>query len=144
MATDGVKVQVRQYDKPLPPVTRLNAPFWEGTKLGELRLQTCNECGRQWYPPSTHCPACLSRDWEWRAVSGNGKVWSWVRFHQRYFKAFENDLPYNVTFVELDEGVMMMSTLRGIEDGDIRCDMPVRVAFEEATNEQSVPYFVPA
>jgi uncharacterized OB-fold protein len=139
MATD-----VSAYTKPLPPITKLNAPFWEGTTQGELRLQTCNECGHQWYPPSTHCPNCLSRDYAWKAVSGRGKVWSWVVFHQRYFKAFEDELPYNVTLIELDEGVMMMSTLRGIEDKDVHCDLPVRVEFEKATDEQSVPYFVPA
>lgn len=139
MATD-----VSAYTKPLPPITKLNAPFWEGTKKGELRLQTCNECGHQWYPPSTHCPNCLSRNYAWKAVSGRGKVWSWVIFHQRYFRAFEDELPYNVTLVELEEGVMMMSTLRGIDDKDVHCDLPVKVAFEDATDEQSVPYFVPA
>jgi uncharacterized OB-fold protein len=142
MATDAA--EAKGYEKPLPPITKLNAPFWEGTKHGELRLQTCSDCGKQWYPPSTHCPECLSRNWEWKAVSGKGKVWSWVRFHQRYFASFEKDLPYNVTFVELDEGVMMMTTLRAIEDGDIHSDMPVKVQFENATDEQSVPYFVPA
>lgn len=139
MATD-----ISAYTKPLPPVTKLNAPFWEGTKQGELRLQTCSECGHQWYPPSTHCPNCLSRNYSWKAVSGRGKVWSWVVFHQRYFKAFEDELPYNVTLVELEEGVMMMSTLRAIDDKDVRCDLPVKVEFEDATDEQSVPYFVPA
>ena len=136
--------ETQEYTKPLPPVTKLNKPFWEGTKQGELRLQTCNECGQRWYPPSTHCPQCLSRNWEWKAVSGRGKVWSWVVFHQRYFKAFEEDLPYNVTLVELDEGVMMMSRVEGISDEDMKCDMPVKVAFQDATDEQSVPYFVPA
>ncbi len=136
--------ETQEYTKPLPPVTKLNKPFWEGTKQGELRLQTCNECGQRWFPPSTHCPQCLSRNWEWKAVSGRGKVWSWVVFHQRYFKAFEEDLPYNVTLVELDEGVMMMSRVEGISDEEMKCDMPVKVAFQDATDEQSVPYFVPA
>lgn len=135
---------VSAYTKPLPPVTKLNAPFWEGTKQGELRLQTCNDCGKQWYPASTHCPNCLSRNHSWKAVSGQGKVWSWVVFHQRYFREFEDELPYNVTLVELDEGVMMMATLRGIDDDQVQCDMRVKVAFEDATEEQSVPYFVPA
>ncbi len=139
-----MSANVSEYTKPLPPITKLNAPFWEGTKQGELRLQTCNECGTQWFPPSTHCPHCLSRNFEWKAVSGMGKIWSWVVFHQRYFKAFEDDLPYNVTLIELDEGVMMMSTVRGIEDSDIECDMRVRVEFEDATEMQSVPYFVRA
>jgi uncharacterized OB-fold protein len=143
MATE-TNADVAEYTKPLPPITKLNAPFWEGTKAGELRLQTCNECGKQWYPSSTHCPNCLSRDWAWKAVSGRGKVWSWVVFHQRYFKAFENDLPYNVSFIELEEGVMMMATVRGIEDSEMHCDLPVTVQFEEATDQQSVPYFVRA
>ena len=136
--------ETQDYTKPLPPVTKLNKPFWEGTRQGELRLQTCNECGQRWYPPSTHCPQCLSRNWEWKAVSGRGKVWSWVVFHQRYFKAFEEDLPYNVTLVELDEGVMMMSRVEGISDEEMKCDIPVKVAFQDANEEQSVPYFVPA
>ena len=136
--------EIADYTKPLPPITRLNRPFWEGTLQGELRLQTCNECGRRWYPASTHCPGCLSRNWEWKPVSGRGKVWSWVRFHQRYFAAFADDLPYNVTMVELDEGVMMISRLDGIADEDIVHDMPVKVAFQPATSDQSVPYFVPA
>jgi uncharacterized protein len=143
MATE-TNTNTAEYSKPLPPITKLNAPFWEGTKAGELRLQTCNECGQRWYPSSTHCPNCLSRDWAWKAVSGRGKVWSWVVFHQRYFKAFEADLPYNVSFIELEEGVMMMATVRGIEDSEMRCDLPVTVAFEVATDEQSVPYFVRA
>lgn len=132
------------YTKPLPPITKLNAPFWEGTCQGELRLQTCTACGKQWFPPSTHCPNCLSREYTWQAVSGRGKVWSWVVFHQRYFSAFEADIPYNVSLIELDEGVMFMSTVRGIDNTAIRCDMPVTVAFEQATEQQAVPYFVPA
>lgn len=140
----SMTTKVQEYTKPLPPITTLNRPFWEGTKLGELRLQTCNECGQRWYPPSTHCPNCISRDWAWQAASGHGRVWSWVVFHQRYFKAFEDDLPYNVIFVELEEGVMMMSRIEGIEHDQIACDMPVKVAFRDVTEEQAVPYFVPA
>lgn len=132
-----------EYTKPLPPITRLNKPFWEGTKQGELRLQTCLDCGQKWFPPSSHCPNCLSRNYEWRAASGRGKVWSWVVFHQRYFKEFADDLPYNVSLIELEEGVMMMSRVSGVDPAGMQCDMPVKVAFEEAGEEQSVPYFEP-
>jgi len=136
--------EAKVYIKPLPPVTKLNKPFWEGTKQGELRLQHCSECGHIWFPPSTHCPNCLSRNYEWKAVSGRGKVWSWIIMHQRYFKEFEDELPYDVALIELEEGVRMMSRLKGVSKEDIRCDMPVKVVFEEATEEQWVPYFVPA
>lgn len=133
-----------EYTKPLPPVTTLTAPFWEGTKQGNLYLQHCQECGQYWFPPSTHCPNCISRRFEWVAASGRGTVWSWIVMHQRYFKSFEDDLPYNVAFIELEEGPMMMSRLIGIPDDQIHCDMPVKVVFEEATEQQSVPYFEPA
>lgn len=136
--------EVKEYTKPLPPVTKLNAPFWEGTKRGELRLQNCTECGHWWFPPSTHCPNCLSRKYEWKAVSGRGKVWSWIVMHQRYFREFEADLPYNIALIELEEGPRMMSRIAGIANNEIVCDMPVKVAFEEANDQQSVPYFVPA
>jgi uncharacterized protein len=132
------------YEKPLPMLTKLNAPYWEGTKKGELRLQKCTECGHHWFPPSAHCPNCVTRTVEWVPVSGRGKVWSWVVMHQRYFKAFADDIPYVVAFIELEEGPMMMSTLVDIDREDIRCDMPVTVVFEEATDEMSVPKFRPA
>ena len=31
------------YAKPLPTLTKLNRPFFEGAKQGELRLQRCDD-----------------------------------------------------------------------------------------------------
>jgi uncharacterized OB-fold protein len=132
-----------EYTKPLPTLTQLNRPFFEGARQGELRLQRCAVCGQHWFPPSTSCPRCLSVNWAWIAVSGRGRVWSWIVMHQRYFKAFEADLPYNVAFIQLDEGPFMMSTLVGIAPDAIRCDLPVEVTFEPATDEIAVPKFRP-
>ncbi len=129
------------YSKPLPVLTKLNAPFWEGTKRGELRLQRCLACGHVWFPPSTHCARCLATTYEWITVSGRGKVWSWIVMHQRYFKAFDADLPYIVAMIELAEGPMLMSTLVGISKAEIHCDLPVRVVFEDATDDMAVPKF---
>jgi uncharacterized OB-fold protein len=63
--------------------------------------------------------------------------------HQRYIKSFESDLPYNVAFIQLDEGPFMMSTIVGTPVEAIRCDLPVEVTFEPATDEVSVPKFRP-
>jgi uncharacterized OB-fold protein len=64
-------------------------------------------------------------------------------FHQRYFPAFEADLPYNVAYVELQEGPRLMTNLVECEADDIRCDMPVEVVFEDVTPEISLPKFRP-
>ena len=131
------------YAKPLPTLTKLNRPYFEGAKQGELRLQRCRPNGHHWFPPSTNCPRCLSTDVEWVRVSGRGRVWSWIVMHQRYFKAFEADLPYNVAFIQLEEGPFLMSTLVDVAGDEIRCDLPVEVTFEDATDEIAIPKFRP-
>ncbi len=132
-----------RYAKPLPRITGLSREYWEGAKEHELRLLNCNACGKIWFPPSHRCPNCLSTDIAWKPASGRGKVWSWIVMWQRYFPAFEPDLPYNVAYVELDEGPKLMTNLVDVASEDIRCDMPVEVVFDEVTDEISLPKFRP-
>jgi uncharacterized OB-fold protein len=134
---------VSDYAKPLPKLTKLNRPYFEGARQGELRLQRCDACGHHWFPPSTSCPSCLSPEYQWVRVSGRGRVWSWIVMHQLYFDAFRQDLPYNVAFIKLDEGPFLMSTVVGVPNDAIRCDLPVEVIFEDATDEVAVPKFRP-
>ena len=63
---------------PLPAVTEDSAGFWEGTAAGELRIQRCSNCGRLRFPPRPMCPYCNSLDHTWDALSGRGRVWSFV------------------------------------------------------------------
>ncbi|MCG8543523.1 MAG: OB-fold domain-containing protein, partial [Alphaproteobacteria bacterium] len=81
--------------------------------------------------------------WRWVDLSGKGKVWSFVIMHQRYFKGFADDLPYNVVQILLDEGPMLISNLVGIDNDRIEVDMPVEVVFEEATEAFTLPKFQP-
>ena len=132
-----------EYIKPLPSPTTLDAPFWEAAKKHELRLQKCLGCGKLWYPPSVGCPHCLSDNYQWAKMSGQGKIWSWVLFHQRYFPAFADDIPYNVAVVQLDEGPLMTSNIVGVENQDLKCDLPVEVVFDEVTPEITLLKFKP-
>ncbi len=132
------------YDKPLPVLTKLNRSYFEGAKQRELRLQKCDRCGHVRFPASTHCPQCLSSEATWIKASGRGRVWSFIVMHQKYFKAFANDLPYNCAMVQLEEGPIMMSTIVGIPDASIHCDLPVVAVFEDATEEITIIKFRPA
>lgn len=133
-----------QYQKPLPFVTSLNAPFWEGLKRRELKLQRCDGCGRIWYPPGPLCPHCWSDKFTWTGLSGRGRVNSWVIFHQAYFKSFEADVPYNVAEVELEEGPRLLTNLVGVRNEEIQAGMPVEIVFEDATEEVTLAKFKPA
>lgn len=132
------------YDKPLPRPNRLSLSYWEGARQHELRILGCTACGHKFLPAADRCPKCLGKELEWDAASGRGKVWSWVVFHQRYFPAFESDLPYNVAYVELEEGPRIMTNLVDCDPGDICCDMPVQVVFDDVTPEMTLPRFRPA
>jgi uncharacterized OB-fold protein len=76
-------------------------------------------------------------------VSGRGRVFSYVVFHQVYHAAFKGDVPYNVALVALDEGPFMFSNIVGIPDEAIRCDMPVTVVFDRVTDAITLPRFRP-
>ena len=132
-----------EYAKPLPEVTEDNGPFWEGCKRHELLLQKCDNCGHQRYASPT-CPQCWSSEHQWVKASGKGKVYTWIVVHQRYSRAFENDLPYNVTIVELEEGPRVMTNLTGIKNEDIRPELAVEVVWDDVTEEITLPKFTPA
>ena len=125
----------------LPDITAANRGFWEGAARGELALPHCGHCGHAWYPPSPTCPRCLSGGVEFRAVSGNARLWSWVVFHRQYFKDFP--APYLVAYVQLDTGAMLMTSLVNVAVEDLRCDMPLRAVFERLSNEVHLLKFEP-
>ena len=63
--------------------------------------------------------------------------------HQRYFKSFSEDLPYNIAQVELEEGPMLISNIVGVANEDIQAGMPVQAVFEDVTDEFTLPRFTP-
>ncbi|MFJ7177994.1 Zn-ribbon domain-containing OB-fold protein [Streptomyces massasporeus] len=87
--------------RPVPDTD--GAPFWEYAARGELRVQACTACGELRFPPRPCCPHCQSFDSEWRAVSGRGRVWSYVVAHPPLLPDYAAQAPYNVVVVELDE-----------------------------------------
>ncbi|MBE13234.1 MAG: hypothetical protein CL744_06535 [Chloroflexi bacterium] len=129
-----------QYQKPTPEINDENRAFWEGCRQGELRVQKCSNCGHIRHL-SPACPQCLKAEHEWVAASGRGTVYSWIVVHQRYNRAFEEDLPYNVTIVELDEGPRMVTSLVDVENQDIKAGTLVEVVFDRVTEEITLPKF---
>jgi len=87
----------------LPLETPDTAGWFEGARRGELRIQACLACGRLRHPPGPRCPWCHSAGQEWRTVSGEGRVWSFVVPHPPLLPGFSELAPYNVVIVELVE-----------------------------------------
>ena len=131
------------YDKPLPQPNADTKPFWDGCREHQLRFQRCRNCQHIRWPPSIICPRCYSSDSDWIVASGKGRVYTFVVNHQTFHRAFRTDLPYVTAVVELDEGPHLLTNIVGCSPGEVRCDMPVEVEWEDINEEFSLPKFKP-
>jgi uncharacterized OB-fold protein len=132
-----------EYNKPFPNVNGDSKEFWAGCKSHELRFQKCKTCGHVRWPPSILCPMCYSKDTKWIVAEGKGRVYSFAVYHVAYHPGFENDLPYVVADVELEEGPRLLTNIVGCRPDVVKCDMPVEVTWEDITEECSLPKFKP-
>lgn len=131
----------KTYDKPLPSLDEANKPFWSAALEHKLVLQHCADCGKPRYPINHVCPHCLSDRFEWRPVTGRGRVHSSIVFHQVYHQAFAGDVPYNVSLIQLDEGPRMISNVVGVAPAEVKVGDAVRVVFDPVTPEICIPRF---
>jgi uncharacterized OB-fold protein len=80
---------------------------------------------------------------QWVKVSGKGYVYTFIVYHQVYHPGWKNDIPYNVTWVKLDEGALFTTNLVECKNEDICIGMPVEVVFDDVTEEITLPKFRP-
>jgi uncharacterized OB-fold protein len=132
------------YEKPLPIINEDNAPYWEYAREHQLRMQKCVNCGHIRFPVSIVCPRCHSLEMEWTRLSGKGKVYSYIIYHQAYHPAYKDDIPYVVAIIQLDEGPRMESNITDCRLEDLRVGMPVELYFDDVTEDVSLPKFRPA
>ena len=64
----------------------------------------CTTCDSHYFPPRKVCPRCRRKGKiEPFEFSGNGKIYSFTEIHAAP-AGFENQVPYVMAIVELDEG----------------------------------------
>lgn len=132
------------YKKPLPEITAESRPFWEGCRRHELLVQRCRACGARQHYPRSVCGSCWSDNLEWLPSAGRGTVYSFTVTHRTQARGFKDELPYVLAWVELEEGVQMLTNLVGCDPATLTVGMPVRVTFEDVASEISIPRFTPA
>ena len=123
----------------LPRITDANRGFWEGTRVGELRLQY-GDSDTPRFPEYPVDPTTLNPEFEWRKASGRATLWSWITMHQNYFPAFADEIPFLVVFAELDEGPLIVSTLVDPPD-KLELGMRLEVVFEQLSDTYTIPRF---
>ncbi len=139
MSDRGARTPAKFAPQPTPDT----APFFEGTAHGELRIQRCAACAKAFFYPRSGCPHCGSTDVAWERASGRARLHTYVINH-RAAPGFEDQVPYAIAVVELEEGPRMMTNVVGVDNTPeaLVVDMDLVVAFE-ARGEWFVPVFSP-
>ena len=133
-----------EYMKPLPEPSPDTKPFWDGLNQGKLLLQTCSDCGKGRHYPRPVCPYCYSMNHRWVPASCCGTVHSWTVAHHPFHPGFKPDLPYTLVTVDLEEGVRLNAQARGLDAKDLRIGLPVKIVFELAAKDLTLPVVIKA
>ena len=99
----------------IPTPTPETKHYWDGAREGELRIQACNSCEQNYFPPRAFCPKCGSRDVKVVKASGKGRLYSYIINH---LPSPGYTPPFTVAIVELEEGVRLMTNLLEVEPGE--------------------------
>lgn len=128
--------------KPVPLTQPWSEKFWEGTKEGKLLIQTCKDCGANIFYPRKFCPECWSDNLDWIESSGRGTIRTFTTAYSMVEPRFMDELPYTIAFVDLEEGIKMMTRIVECDPDDIRIGMEVEVTFFQR-EDFYLPYFKP-
>lgn len=125
---------------PLPVPNEDTQPFWDYTKIGELRAERCTNCGTLRHPPRPSCAECGSFGVEWVKLSGRGVIFSYEVSRQAVHPALEGLVPHTAILVQLEEGPLITSNL--IEgDERVAIGLPVEIVFEPVSDTITLPKF---
>jgi uncharacterized OB-fold protein len=127
---------------PVPNPSALSLPYWEGTRVGELRFQRCGACGAANFGAGLVCRTCRAQDLAWEASSGHGSLYSWTIVWRPQTPAF--DVPYAPAIVRIDEGYDMVSAVIGCSPEDMADGMSLSVEFHGVSDEVTLPFFSPS
>lgn len=89
---------------------------------GRFLIQRCAGCGSHVFFPRSVCPHCSSERLDWVEPKGTGTVYSTTTVRRKP----EAGGDYDVSLIDLDEGVRMMSRVEGVPPAQVKIGMRVR------------------
>ncbi len=130
--------------KPLPRLEGVNGAFHRQlAETGELAFQRCDGCATLRHPPRIACASCGSTASSFAPSTGRGHIYTWTVTHQALHPAFAAEVPYAVVVTELEEGVRIVTGIRGMSPDDLHLGLPVEVLLERVSSEVILPYVRP-
>ncbi|SDH47660.1 hypothetical protein SAMN04487975_10532 [Planococcus glaciei] len=119
----------------VPEVHPEHKEYWEAAALGTLLIKQCDSCGEAHYYPRVLCPHCMSDNTKWNEAKGTGTIYT--------YSVMRKGTPYAIAFVELDEGLRMMTNIVDCDLDTIHIGQKVKVAFKQSGDQDNPGPFVP-
>ena len=132
-----------RYAKPLPNTNDMvTATYWEAARDHRLVVSQCEDCQHAFFYPRRFCPQCWSERISTIEASGRGTVFSFTWVHVPFYDdTWKNDVPYCIGWIELEEGVRMVSAIVDSAIDDVSVGDAVTVCFDDVTSEITLPKF---
>jgi uncharacterized OB-fold protein len=129
--------------RPAPEITGHAAPFWAAAREGRLVIQHCPACGHFQHYPRPWCTSCLHEEPEFVESSGEGTIYTFTVIRRSAVPAFAARVPYVLAFVDLDEGVRLVTNIVECDPDSVCIGQRVRARFEPIDDEHTVVLFAP-
>ena len=136
--------QEQEYGKMIPEPVPETAYFWVKVREHELRIQKCTDCDHVFHYPRFHCPKCTSSNLEWFQASGKGTLYTYMINH-RPAPGFQDEAPYAIAVVQLEEVPRMMTNIVGIENTpeNLVWDMALEGTCDDVLPDVTIPKWKP-
>lgn len=118
---------------PAPAANPENESFFAAAAQGRLLIGRCRDCGKAHYYPRRSCPVCFSAEVDWTDASGRGRIYSYTIIGAPSDRQV-------VAYIDLEEGVRMLSNVVDATPAQLAVGAAVAVAFGRAGNVK-VPVF---
>jgi uncharacterized protein len=109
-----------------------------------LYIQKCRDCGDLRFHPRALCTNCLSSNTEWVKCKGRGHIYTFTVTNQNGAAGFRDSLPYVLAWVQLDEGLKLMTNIIDCPPDQVKMDMAVEAVFDDVTPDVTLVKFRPA
>lgn len=107
---------------PLDPQGGVLARHQAALAEGRFLIQRCTGCGQAVYFPRELCPHCGHGELAWEAPAGTGTVYAVTTVRRKS----EAGGDVNVSLIDLDEGVRLMSRVEGLAPAEVRIGQRVQ------------------
>src|SRR5205085_187635 len=88
--------------------------------------EVCPQCDAKMFPPRDVCLNCNGECKTPFAFSGRGEVYSFTTIYDPP-EGFEDNAPYTVAIIKLEEGPMVTAQLTDVNNNDVEIGLPVEM-----------------